>query len=337
MSTIQVGGQLQPGTVDTPLDARVRVDTLSAIASIPLPFVGMTFFVKATGKLYVVKSLKSKQIGPVVTENAAIDEYEELPRTWDDIPGKPETFQPADHEHTTDEITGLEDVLNTATARPASITLPVPFDENDDNVSLVVDFSEDETFPEDEFTRVTMSVHHAKMRVFSGEKYVSIDETCVGKPYYGQSVTFTLDDEMFPGYVAGKTYFARYSWVDSQGGFSEWRGFKFTADVVDFEPIRIPLLSSTKVKAETTVSGELHLDYLEGGIQNYTMYDDVTIALENVSNVPFAEALVVNMRRTGGTLTVKRGTVSQTYSADKTYMIAVTNFGALNIIVTETI
>ena len=78
MSTIQVGGQLQPGTVDTPLDARVRVDTLSAIASIPLPFVGMTFFVKATGKLYVVKSLKSKQIGPVVTENAAIDEYEEI-------------------------------------------------------------------------------------------------------------------------------------------------------------------------------------------------------------------------------------------------------------------
>ena len=95
MSTIQVGGQLQPGTVDTPLDARARVDTVSAVAEIPLPFIGMTFFVKETGKLYVVKSLKSKQIGPVVTENAAIDEYEELPRTWDDIPGKPETFPPA--------------------------------------------------------------------------------------------------------------------------------------------------------------------------------------------------------------------------------------------------
>ena len=268
----------------------------------------MFVYVQADGKTYRVTGLKEISVG--VFKRLAVASYEALP----DL-----------------------DAMETAAARPASITLPVPFDENDDNVSLVVDFSEDETFPEEEFTRVTMSVHHAKMRVFSGEKYVSIDETCVGKPYYGQSVTFTLDDEMFPGYVAGKTYFARYSWVDSQGGFSEWRGFKFTADVVDFEPIRIPLLSSTKVKAETSVSGELHLDYLEGGIQNYTMYDDVTIALENVSNVPFAEALVVNMRRTGGTLTVKRGTVSQTYSADKTYMIAVTNFGALNIIVTETI
>ncbi len=117
MSTIQVGGQLQPGTVDTPLDARARVDTVSAVAEIPLPFIGMTFFVKETGKLYVVKSLKSRQIGPVVTENAAIDEYEELPRTWEDLPGKPETFPAEDHEHTTGEITGLDEALAEAQAR----------------------------------------------------------------------------------------------------------------------------------------------------------------------------------------------------------------------------
>lgn len=78
MSTIQVGGQLQPGTVDTPLDVRSRVATLADVANIPVPYVGMPFYVKATGKLYVVKSLKSKQIGPVVTENAAIDEYEQV-------------------------------------------------------------------------------------------------------------------------------------------------------------------------------------------------------------------------------------------------------------------
>ncbi|WP_294502440.1 hypothetical protein [uncultured Victivallis sp.] len=305
---ITLAKPLQLSTPGTAPIAGLTVADTAALEAIDSPWLGMFVYVQADGKTYRVTGLKEISVG--VFKRLAVASYEALP----DL-----------------------DAMETAAARPASITLPVPFDENDDNVSLVVDFSEDETFPEEEFTRVTMSVHHAKMRVFSGEKYVSIDETCVGKPYYGQSVTFTLDDEMFPGYVAGKTYFARYSWVDSQGGFSEWRGFKFTADVVDFEPIRIPLLSSTKVKAETSVSGELHLDYLEGGIQNYTMYDDVTIALENVSNVPFAEALVVNMRRTGGTLTVKRGTVSQTYSADKTYMIAVTNFGALNIIVTETI
>ena len=119
MSTIQVGGQLQPGTVDTPLDARARVDTVSAVAEIPLPFIGMTFFVKETGKLYVVKSLKSRQIGPVVTENAAIDEYEELPRTWEELPDKPEIFPPEDHAHTTGEITGLDEALAEAGARPA--------------------------------------------------------------------------------------------------------------------------------------------------------------------------------------------------------------------------
>lgn len=305
---ITLAKPLQLSTPGTAPIAGLTVADTAALEAIDSPWLGMFVYVQADGKTYRVTELKDVSVG-VFTKKAV--------KTYEPVPDNA--------------------ALETAAARPASITLPVPFDENDDNVSLVVDFSEDETFPEEEFTRVTMSVHHAKMLVFSGEKYVSIDETCVGKPYYGQSVTFTLDDEMFPGYVAGKTYFARYSWVDSQGGFSEWRGFKFTADVVDFEPIRIPLLSSTKVKAETSVSGELHLDYLEGGIQNYTMYDDVTIALENVSNVPFAEALVVNMRRTGGTLTVKRGTVSQTYSADKTYMIAVTNFGALNIIVTETI
>lgn len=305
---ITLAKPLQLSTPGTAPIAGLTVADTAALEAIDSPWLGMFVYVQADGKTYRVTELKDVSVG-VFTKKAV--------KTYEPVPDNA--------------------ALETAAARPASITLPVPFDENDDNVSLVVDFSEDETFPEEEFTRVTMSVHHAKMLVFSGEKYVSIDETCVGKPYYGQSVTFTLDDEMFPGYVAGKTYFARYSWVDSQGGFSEWRGFKFTADVIDFEPIRIPLLSSTKIKAETSVSGELHLDYLDGEIQNYTMSSNVTIALENVSNVPFAEALVVNMRRTGGTLTVKRGNVSQTYSADKTYMIAVTNFGALNIIVTETI
>ena len=78
MSVIQLGGQLQPGTVDTPVDARSRVETLADIANIELPYVGMIFYVRATGRSYVVKSLKSRQIGVVVVENAAIDEYAEI-------------------------------------------------------------------------------------------------------------------------------------------------------------------------------------------------------------------------------------------------------------------
>ena len=79
MNTIQVGGLLQPGTVDTVLDARARVETLDDIQNIQLPFVGMVFFVRETGRLYIVKTLKSRAIGVVVSENVAVGEYEEVP------------------------------------------------------------------------------------------------------------------------------------------------------------------------------------------------------------------------------------------------------------------
>lgn len=79
MNTIQVGGLLQPGTVDTVLDARARVETLDDIQNIQLPFVGMVFFVRETGRLYIVKTLKSRTIGVVVSENVAVGEYEEVP------------------------------------------------------------------------------------------------------------------------------------------------------------------------------------------------------------------------------------------------------------------
>ena len=79
MNTIQVGGLLQPGTVDTVLDARARVETLDDIQNIQLPFVGMIFFVREPGRLYIVKTLKSRTIGVVVSENVAVGEYEEVP------------------------------------------------------------------------------------------------------------------------------------------------------------------------------------------------------------------------------------------------------------------
>ena len=78
MSNIQVGGALLPGSVDTPLDSRSRIAALENIPDIPNPFIGMTFYVTATGKQYIVKSLKSKQIGAANVANAAVAEYEEL-------------------------------------------------------------------------------------------------------------------------------------------------------------------------------------------------------------------------------------------------------------------
>ena len=63
----------------------------------------------------------------------------------------------------------------------------------------------------------------------------------------------------------------------------------------------------------------------------------ISIDLDDVSNVPFGEALICNIRLTGGTLTVSNGTSNQTYMENKTYMVVITNFGTPQIAVTETI
>lgn len=306
MSNIEVGASLIPGTVDTPLDGRGRVVTEADIADIRQPFIGMVVYVQDSGKRYIVRSLKAKQIGSLLVENAAVDQYEEL---------------------------------RAAGAFPASITLPIPYDDNEDNISLVLDVSTQPGFAEGTYTRITMSVWYAKMHVFnpSEEGFIPLAEKSVGVPFYGSSVTFTLDNEMFPDYEPGETYFARFSWIDTRGGYRDWAGFKFTGDVSDLEPIHTDYEKQPKVKDSTSASGNLSLDYLEGEIQNYTMLTDVMVSLANVSNVPFGEALIVNMSRISGTLTVTSGNSSQTYTETKTYMIVITNFGALNIAVTETV
>lgn len=338
MSTIQVGGQLQPGTVDTPLDARARVDTVSAVAEIPLPFIGMTFFVKETGKLYVVKSLKSRQIGPVVTENAAIDEYEELPRTWEELPDKPEIFPPEDHAHTTGEITGLDEALAEAGARPATIALPVPRDADNENVTLVVDFSTTGEFIEEpvNYTRVKMSDSYEKMRVFCNDSWEPCPGPSLGVPYYQATVEFTLDQELFPGYVAGNKYYARFCWVDASGNASDWTGFSFRTDVAIVAPV-IPEEDDTLTIADNaSVSGAITLDYLNGEVQNLTLTADATLSRDSIANVPFGRALIATVSLSGHTLTVN-ATGAYTATGNKTYIVTAINFGELNIIVTETV
>ena len=369
--SVQVSDSLQLGTVDTPLDARTRISTLGDVSNIALPFIGMMFFCASTGKYYRVISLKSKQIGAAQQANAQIDQYEIIPDKTD-LDGKAEkahdhdgTYAPADHQHKLSDLTDLSELENqfaakehdhagsyaplqegkvpadylpeNSGAKPATITLPVPFDEDGDNVSLYVDIGTDPQFAEETYTRIRMTDHFAKMRVFYNETFHPLTEGYLGLPEYGATVSFTLDTEMFPGYVPGTTYYARYTWMDSNQAFDGWKGFIFSGDVADMAPIRMEYESPPSVKAETTVSGTLSLDYLDGEIQNYHMLSNLSLDLDDVANIPFGEALICNIRRTGGTLTVSNGSSSQTYTENKTYMVVVTNFGTPQIAVTETI
>lgn len=274
-------------------------------------------------------------------------------------------FAAADHQHKLSDLTDLSELENqfaakehdhagsyaplqegkipsdclpeNTGAKPATITLPVPFDEDGDNVSLYVDIGTDPQFAEETYTRIRMTDHFAKMRVFYNETFHPLTEGYLGLPEYGATVSFTLDTEMFPGYIPGTTYYARYTWMDSKGAFDGWKGFMFSGDVADMAPIRMEYESPPSVKAETAASGTLSLDYIDGEIQNYRMSSDLSIDLDDVSNVPFGEALICNIRLTGGTLTVSNGTSNQTYMENKTYMVVITNFGTPQIAVTETI
>ena len=274
-------------------------------------------------------------------------------------------FAAADHQHKLSDLTDLSELENqfaakehdhagsyaplqegkipetylpqNSGAKPATITLPVPFDEDGDNVSLYVDIGTDPQFAEETYTRIRMTDHYAKMRVFYNEMFHTLTEGHLGLPEYGATVSFTLDTEMFPGYIPGTTYYARYTWMDSKGAFDGWKGFMFSGDVADMAPIRMEYESPPSVKAETAASGTLSLDYIDGEIQNYRMSSDLSIDLDDVSNVPFGEALICNIRLTGGTLTVSNGTSNQTYMENKTYMVVITNFGTPQIAVTETI
>lgn len=285
-----------PGTA--PIAGWVVADT-DALETIESPWLGMMVYVQADGKTYRITSLKDVAVGPLVRK--AVDRYEAI----------------------------------SDSAKPATISLPVPFDDDNDNVSLYLDIGTDPEFAT--YTRIRMTDHYAKMKIFANETFRTMTEGFCGVPEYGATVSFTLDTEMMPGYVPGTVYYARYTWMDSKGAHDGWHGFIFSGDVADMEPIRTLYENPPKVKAESAAEGTLSLDYLEGEIQNYTMNTNVTVDLANVANVPFGEALICNIKRTGGTLSVVNGNSTQTYTESKTYMIVTTNFGTPMIAVTETI
>lgn len=287
-----------PGTA--PIAGWVVADT-DALETIESPWLGMMVYVQADGKTYRITSLKDVAVGPLVRK--AVDRYEAI----------------------------------SDSAKPATISLPVPFDDDNDNVSLYLDIGTDPEFAENTYTRIRMTDHYAKMKIFANETFRTMTEGFCGVPEYGATVSFTLDTEMMPGYIAGNTYYARYTWMDSKGAHDGWHGFIFSGDVADMEPIRTLYENPPKVKAESAAEGTLSLDYLEGEIQNYTMSANVTVNLANVANVPFGEALICNIKRTAGTLSVVNGNSTQTYTENKTYMIVITNFGTPMIAVTETI
>ena len=78
MANTIIASAVLPGSVDTPLDARSRVSGVPDILNIENPYIGQLVYCTGDGKYYIVRSLKAKQIGVFLVENAAVDRYEEF-------------------------------------------------------------------------------------------------------------------------------------------------------------------------------------------------------------------------------------------------------------------
>ena len=76
--SVVLNGGVQPSSKDTPGDIRTRIQTIADVESIPVPFIGMIFYVIDENKYYKVLSLKGKQIAGISLPDMLVDAYEEL-------------------------------------------------------------------------------------------------------------------------------------------------------------------------------------------------------------------------------------------------------------------
>ena len=150
MATVKTAGGLIPGTVDTPLDARSRVSAEAEIMNIENPVLGALVFCSGNGKYYKITALKSKQIGPLTVENAAVAEYEELQSGGSGTVKSVNGQLPDESGNVTIETGGAVDESRLLPENPADGDIPC-FDAtatvgggNDANTRILLHFDADE-------------------------------------------------------------------------------------------------------------------------------------------------------------------------------------------------
>ena len=77
-NVINTGGAIKPIKKNTPCDVRTRIDSIDEVESIPLPFIGMIFYVVDENEFYRVLSLKSKVVAGREQDDMLVDEFEKL-------------------------------------------------------------------------------------------------------------------------------------------------------------------------------------------------------------------------------------------------------------------
>lgn len=198
----------------------------------------------------------------------------------------------------------VQDITQALSFKPSSITLPVPYDDNGENLLLIVGFCENKDFFEEDvsnsdscsnadFVRyICMGDEPECFKVSSNGQFVDIPSSGLGLPYYGESVVLTIDKDRFKWYKPGNTYYARARWVDQSGGFSDWRMFKVTYDAVDTRPVQTEQ-KYNKTYLDNNISGNVSLDFNNGRIQTFNMVGDVNLSTENITGIPFGMDMTI--------------------------------------------
>lgn len=198
----------------------------------------------------------------------------------------------------------VQDIAQALSFKPSSITLPVPHDDNGENLLLIVGFCENKDFFEEDvsnsdscsnadFVRyICMGDEPECFKVSSNGQFVDIPSSGLGLPYYGESVVLTIDKNRFKWYKPGNTYYARARWVDQSGGFSDWRMFKVTYDAVDTRPVQTEQ-KYNKTYLDNNISGNIPLDFNNGRIQTFNMVGDVNLSTENITGIPFGMDMTI--------------------------------------------
>ena len=106
MATIKIADSVIPSKTNTPLDARCRVAVESDILNIENPFIGMEVYCLDNGKFYVVTGLKSKVVGAITVDDAAVDTYAERQTGTADAPAGESTADKVSVEDTGDYFSG---------------------------------------------------------------------------------------------------------------------------------------------------------------------------------------------------------------------------------------
>ena len=173
--SIVVSGGLKPSTADTPLDLRTRCNTLADIANGENPFVGMVIYCKATGKLYLVKTLTETKVGVITTYK--IGEYEALP----DV---------SDISELSDRLTALESARND----PAEIIIDIAGLTADNRASLIVELCPDANFAEDNVTVYDSATEggNSAFQTYGGLALGSYPSAGINSVYNGGQAIFTI-------------------------------------------------------------------------------------------------------------------------------------------------